>query len=269
VQKLDLQLVKRYKLPRKHGKIKKVYEMAKALVISEGISGGQNTTFGFAFNMEKVFEYYVRKLFQEFLPNCTEEPHEGRIWLCSEKIFLGTRSLPEPGIKYDLKISSSNSSPKKVKLIPDIVYLEENSEDIQTIVDCKWKFWNWNKTIGTQSEKTSKRRAKRREDIESKDIRQLFIYQMAYRERIGSERNSRLFLIYPSLEKDDNPAYLSRFVVGRDIIFPLWAFSFSVFKFNDKIGSVTDDNEEEQYWLEIEAKLDAIALFQKKNSPKK
>ena len=261
VQKIDLQLVKRYKLPRKHGKIKKVYEMAKALVVSEGISGGQNTTFGFAFNMEKVFECYVRKLFQEF-EDWKEEPHEGRIWLCSEKIFLGTRSLPEPGIKYDLKISSSNSSPKKVKLIPDIVYLEENSEDIQTIVDCKWKFWNWNKTIGTQSEKTSKRRAKRREDIESKDIRQLFIYQMAYRERIGSERNSRLFLIYPSLEKDDNPAYLSRFVVGSDTFFPLWAFSFPVFKFNDKIDSETDDSEEQRCWDEIKAKLDAIAEFQ-------
>jgi len=263
VQKLDLQLVKRYKLPRKHGKIKKVYEMAKALVISEGISGGQNTTFGFAFNMEKVFECYVRKLFQEF-EDWKEEPHEGRIWLCSEEIFLGTRSLPQPGIKYDLKIFSSNSSPKKIKLIPDIVYLEKNSQDIQTIVDCKWKFWNWNKTTGTQSEKTSKRRAKRREDIESKDIRQLFIYQMAYRERKGSERNSRLFLIYPSLEKDDNQAYLSRFVVGSDTIFPLWAFSFPVFKFNDKIDFETDDSEEQRCWDEIKAKLDAIAEFQKK-----
>ena len=247
VQKLDLQLVKRYKLPSKHGKIKKVYEMAKALVISEGISGGQNTTFGFAFNMEKVFEYYVRKLFQEF-ESWKEEPHEGRIWLCSEERFEGLSQVEPNG--------------KRVLLKPDIVYQEKDNNKFQIIVDCKWKFWNWNLTKKTQSQKNTKRREK----IESKDIRQLFIYQMAYKKRKGLD--SKLFLIYPSLEDDVNPFNLSRFVVGKSKDYPLWAFSLPVFKFNDKIGSesnkyliIFDDNEQLRCWGEIGKKLEAIAEF--------
>ena len=247
VQKLDLQLVKRYKLPRKHRKVKKVYEMAKALVISEGISGGQNTTFGFAFNMEKVFEYYVRKLFQEF-ENWKKEPHEGIKILCTEKRYCIDANK-------SLVIDESKKKNKGVLLRPDIVYQENKDPDIQTIVDCKWKFRHLQSTIDVEPAT----------NIQSEDIRQLFIYQMAYKKRKGLD--SKIFLIYPSLE-DDNQDNLSRFVVGKSKKYFLWAFSFSVFKFNDKIGSVTDDNEEEQYWLEIEAKLDAIALFQK-NSPKK
>ena len=265
VQKLDLQLVKRYKLPRKHGKIKKVYEMAKALVISEGISGGQNTTFGFAFNMEKVFEYYVRKLFQEF-GNWKREPREGRIWLCSEDRY-------RIGENKALIVDELKEKNKRVLLKPDIVYQEKEKEKendkFRIIIDCKWKFWNWNKINEAQSQNISKRREK----IESKDIRQLFIYQMAYKKR--KELDSKLFLIYPSLEDDVNPFNLSRFVVGKSKDYPLWAFSLPVFKFNDKIGSesnkyliIFDDNEQLRCWGEIGKKLDAIALFQK-NSPKK
>ena len=247
VQKLDLQLVKRYKLPRKHGKIKKVYEMAKALVISEGISGGQNTTFGFAFNMEKVFEYYVRKLFQEF-ESWKEEPHEGRIWLCSEERFEGL-SLVEPNCK-------------RVLLKPDIVYQEKENNKFQIIVDCKWKFWNWNLTKKTQSQKYTKRR----ENIESKDIRQLFIYQMAYKKL--KELDSKLFLIYPSLEEDDKykDNKYSKFVVGTDEDYPLWAFSLPVFNIlgskSNECLIIFDDNEEQRCWREIKKKLDAITKFQ-------
>ena len=266
VQKLDLQLVKRYKLPRKHGKIKKVYEMAKALVISEGISGGQKTTFGFAFNMEKVFECYVRKLFQEFLPNCTEEPHEGRIWLCSEERYIDKIegfSLVEP-------------NGERVLLKPDIVYQEKEDDEFKIIVDCKWKFWNWNLTKKNQSQKNTKQR----EDIESKDIRQLFIYQMAYKKRKGLV--SKIFLIYPSFEddvkrevvenEDDKKDKFSRFVIGENNNYPLWAFSLPVFKItgseSDECLIIFDDNEEQRCWLKIEEKLKAIAEFQK-NSPKK
>ena len=245
VQKLDLQLVKRYKLPRKHGKIKKVYEMAKALVISEGISGGQNTTFGFAFNMEKVFECYVRKLFQEF-EDWKEEPHEGRIWLCSEERYCIAANKA-------LVVVKSNKNNKRVLLKPDIVYQENKDPVIQTIIDCKWKFWNWNKKNEAQSQNISKRRGK----IESEDIRQLFIYQMAYKKR--KVRDSKLFLIYPSSENDDTQINLSKFVVGNDTSYPLWAFSFLVFKFNDITGYESDDNEE-RYWNEIKDKLKAIDI---------
>ena len=244
VQRLDLQLVKRYKLPRKHGKIKKVYEMAKALVVSEGISGGQNTTFGFAFNMEKVFECYVRKLFQEF-EDWKEEPHEGRIWLCSEERYIDKTeglSLVEP-------------NGKRVLLKPDIVYQKKQDGKFKIIVDCKWKFWGWNKTNEAQSQNISKRRGK----IESKDIRQLFIYQMAYKKR--KVLDSKLFLIYPSSENDDNQINLSKFVVGNDTSYSLWAFSFLVFKFNDITGYEFDDNEE-RYWNEIKNKLKAIDINQ-------
>jgi len=258
VQKLDLQLVKRYKLPRKHGKIKKVYEMAKALVISEGISGGQNTTFGFAFNMEKVFECYVRKLFQEF-EDWKEEPHEGRIWLCSEDRY-------RIGENKALIVDELKEKNKRVLLKPDIVYQEKEKEKendkFRIIIDCKWKFWNWNKINEAQSQNISKRREK----IESKDIRQLFIYQMAYKKRKGLD--SKIFLIYPSLEDDVNPFNLSRFVVGKGKDYPLWAFSLPVFKFNDKIGSesnkyliIFDDNEQLRCWGEIGKKLEAIAEF--------
>ena len=251
VQKLDLQLVKRYKLPSKHGKIKKVYEMAKALVISEGISGGQNTTFGFAFNMEKVFEYYVRKLFQEF-ESWKEEPHEGRIWLCSEERFEGLSQVEPNG--------------KRVLLKPDIVYQEKDNNKFQIIVDCKWKFWNWNLTKKTQSQKNTKRREK----IESKDIRQLFIYQMAYKKRkgLGKGLDSKLFLIYPSLEDDDKykDNKYSKFVVGTDEDYPLWAFSLPVFNIlgskSNECLIIFDDNEEQRCWREIKKKLDAITKFQ-------
>lgn len=249
VQKLDLQLVKRYKLPRKHGKIKKVYEMAKALVISEGISGGQNTTFGFAFNMEKVFECYVRKLFQEF-EDWKEEPHEGRIWLCSEERYCIAANKA-------LVVVKSNKNNKRVLLKPDIVYQEKENEKendkFRIIIDCKWKFWNWNKKYEAQSQNISKRRGK----IESKDVRQLFIYQMAYKKRKALD--SKLILIYPSSENDDNQINLSKFVVGNDISYPLWAFSFLVFRFNDITGYESDDNEE-RYWIEIKNKLKAIDI---------
>ena len=218
--------------------------MAKALVVSEGISGGQNTTFGFAFNMEKVFECYVRKLFQEF-EDWKEEPHEGRIWLCSEERYIDKTeglSLVEP-------------NGKRVLLKPDIVYQKKQDGKFKIIVDCKWKFWGWNKTNEAQSQNISKRRGK----IESKDIRQLFIYQMAYKKR--KVLDSKLFLIYPSSENDDNQINLSKFVVGNDTSYSLWAFSFLVFKFNDITGYEFDDNEE-RYWNEIKNKLKAIDINQ-------
>lgn len=242
VQKLDLQLVKRYKLPRKHGKIKKVYEMAKALVISHGISGGQNTTFGFAFNMEKVFECYVRKLFQEFLLNCTEEPREGIRILCTEERYYIDENKA-------LNVDESKKKDKRVLLKPDIVYQENKDLDIQTIVDCKWKFRHLQSTDDVEPAT----------NIQSEDIRQLFIYQMAYKKRKGLD--SKIFLIYPSLEDDIKQDNLSRFVVSKNNKYPLWAFSFSVFK----IGSESDDNEQ-RCWDEIWDKLEAIAKLQKKTA---
>ena len=82
---------------------------------------------------------------------------------------------------------------------------------------------------------------------------------MAYKKR--KVLDSKLFLIYPSSENDDNQINLSKFVVGNDTSYSLWAFSFLVFKFNDITGYEFDDNEE-RYWNEIKNKLKAIDINQ-------
>lgn len=206
--------------------------MAMALVISEGISGGKKSTFGFAFNMEKIFEYYVRKLFHEFEDRKTE-PREGRIKLCSENRYE---------LNEENQLIKINSGEKiyKCLLKPDIVY--KNRDEFKIIVDCKWK------------------QLIQQNNIQSEDIKQLFIYQMAYNKR--KVKNCWLFLIYPSFENNDKQTYISRFFISKK--YPkLWAFSFPVFKFNDTDGSEphASDDEEQRCWENIKTKLEAIISF--------
>jgi hypothetical protein len=67
--------------------------------------------------------------------------------------------------------------------------------------------------------------------------------------------------------KDDKNDKFSRFVIGENNNYPLWAFSLPVFKItgseSDECLIIFDDNEEQRCWLKIEEKLKAIAEFQK------
>lgn len=257
IQKPDLQLIKMYKLPLKHKKINNIFNLAKALIIPEGIAGGGRTVFGFAFNMEKVFEHYVRKLFQEFHGNkCEEKPVEGSIYLCKAAHILLSPDLSWQYINNDRK-------PNKFLLKPDIVFQEKSDVDekTQTIVDCKWKHWF--------SEKESQRVITNKNNplgVKSEDIRQLFIYQLAYRKR--KKRHSKIFLIYPSYTCADTPEaipnFIFKFACGSARGFPLVAFSFPVFKFSK--GSILfGGDEESQCWDFIKTNLNAIKTFDKSN----
>ena len=89
---------------------------------------------------------------------------------------------------------------------------------------------------------------------------------MAYKKL--KELDSKLFLIYPSLEEDDKykDNKYSKFVVGTDEDYPLWAFSLPVFNIlgskSNECLIIFDDNEEQRCWREIKKKLDAITKFQ-------
>lgn len=252
-QKPDLQLIKIYKLPVKHKKVYNIFNLAKALITPEGIAGGSRTVFGFAFNMEKVFEHYVRKLFQEFHGyNCEEKPVEGSIHLCK-----AAHILLNPDLSWHY--INNHRKTKKVLLKPDIVFQEKSDVDkkTQTIVDCKWKHW--------VSKKESQRLINNKNNplgVKSEDIRQLFIYQLAYRKR--KNRYSKIFLIYPSYTCTDNPEAIPnnffKFVCGNGRSFPLWVFSFPVFKFSKRTVSFGVD-EETQCWNFIKTNLNAIKTF--------
>lgn len=131
----------------------------------------------------------------------------------------------------------------------------------QTIVDCKWKHW--------VSEKESQRVITNKNNplgVKSEDIRQLFIYQLAYRKR--KKRHSKIFIIYPSYTCADPleaiPNIIFKFVCGSARGFPLVAFSFLVFKFSK--GSILfGGDEESQCWDFIKIDLNAIKTCDKSN----